>query len=400
MKKLDSSTISNLLERIGKNEKQRFDFIEKWIMHLQPIKALFFDISSISSYSTNVNFIEWGYNRDKECLPHLNIGMVFCEDKKLPVNYHLYPGSIVEVSTLRNCKKYLNNFGLKDFLFVLDRGFFSTANILEMNKEADRVDFIQPLSFTLKKAKNLIKTHRYKLKRMTTAFAYNEEVINHIKSHITLEDDKFDAHLFYNEKIDVNVRHHLLSILFALEKSLATKTFNSLKQWLDYKNNNIITKYRGFFKWNKTSKKAERNIRKINAYFSTAGYYIMATNKMQMSCEQVLTHYRNKDLVEKVFDILKNEMDGKRLRTHNDYTTAGKLFVLFISLIVYSEIIKVMNHEKLFKTYTVKELLYELKKIKINHIAKDGKPMVGEISKKQKTILNKFNIDFIQFYGY
>jgi hypothetical protein len=47
-----------------------------------------------------------------------------------------------------------------------------------------------------------------------------------------------------------------------------------------------------------------------------------------------------------------------------------------------------MNQNKLFKTYTIKELLYELRKIKINHIAKDGKPIVSEVSKKQKTIFN------------
>ncbi len=93
-------------------------------------------------------------------------------------------------------------------------------------------------------------------------------------------------------------------------------------------------------------------------------------------------------------------MDGKRLRTHNDHTTAGKLFVLFIALAIYSEIIRVMNQQKLFKTYTVKELLYELKKIKINSIAENGKPIVSEISKKQKLIYKNFDIDFSQLYGY
>ena len=185
---------------------------------------------------------------------------------------------------MKNCKKYLTNFGLNDFLFILDRGFFSTANVLEMNDKDCCISFIQPLPFSLKKAK--------------------------------------------------------------------------------------------------------RNIRNINSSLSRSGYYILATNKTGMSHEEVLTHYRNKDLVEKVFDVLKNEMDGKRLRTHNDHTTTGKLFVMFISLVIYYEIIRVMNQNKLFKTYTIKELLYELRKIKINHIAKDGKPIVSEVSKKQKTIFN------------
>lgn len=400
VKNLDSPGISNLLELIGKNEKQRHSFFEKWTAHLQPLKALYFDISSISSYANKVNFIEWGYNRDKESLPQVNIGMVFCEEKKLPVYYNLYGGSIVDVTTLKNCKKYLNSFGLKDFLFVLDRGFFSTANISEMNALPDKIYFIQPLSFRVKNARALILKHRQQLKTLNTAFPYNQEIIHHIKSKIKFGNDEFDAHLFYNEKLEVEVRHHLLLHLFGLEKKLGDNTFDTLKQWRSYRDDHIAAMYRDFFNWNKTTKKVERNIRNINAHLSTSAFYIMATNKLDMDAETVLTHYRNRDLVEKVFDVLKNEMDGKRLRTHNDYTTAGKMFLLFVALILHSEILRVMNANQLFKIYTVKELLLELKKIKINQIQSDGKPMVGEISKKQRTIFKHFEISINQLHGY
>ena len=126
----------------------------------------------------------------------------------------------------------------------------------------------------------------------------------------------------------------------------------------------------------------------------------MATNKQNLSKSDVLDHYRNKDLVEKVFDVLKNEMDCKRLRTHNDFTTSGKLFVMFISLLIYSEIIRIMNQEKLFKTLTIKEMLYELRKIKINNFTKDGSTIISEVSIKQKKILKKFEIDLDVLYGY
>ncbi|PIV58229.1 MAG: hypothetical protein COS14_10700 [Bacteroidetes bacterium CG02_land_8_20_14_3_00_31_25] len=59
-----------------------------------------------------------------------------------------------------------------------------------------------------------------------------------------------------------------------------------------------------------------------------------------------------------------------------------------------------MNQKKIFKTFTVKELLYELRKIKINNIAKDGKSIVSEISKKQRNIFEDFGIDIKQLYGY
>jgi len=73
---------------------------------------------------------------------------------------------------------------------------------------------------------------------------------------------------------------------------------------------------------------------------------------------------------------------------------------MFISVIISSEITRVMNQKKIFKTFTVKELLYELRKIKINNIAKDVKSIVSEISKKQRNIFEDFGIDIKQLYGY
>ncbi len=400
VKKMDSSAISNLYGSIGRNEVARLAFIEDWIGHIKPLNALFFDITSVSSYSTNISYIEWGYNRDGENLAQLNIGMVYCEEKKLPVCYFVYPGSIVDVTTLKNCKKYLNNFGLKDFLFILDRGFFSTANILDMNNKNDKINFIQPLSFSLKKAKDLIKEHKPELKHTNSAFCCNEEILNHVKSSVSFGDDNFDAHLFFNEKAEMDIRHSFLSVILEIEKKMSATEFLTLKDWDDYKNNNILEKYQDFFKWNKSTGKVEKNIININTYLSRSGYYVMATNKTELNRDQVLSHYRNKDLVEKVFDLMKNEMDGKRLRTHNDHTSVGKIFVLFISSIIISEITKIMNQENLFKNLTVKELLYELRKIKINNLTKDGKPIISEVSKKQRKLMEAFKIDLNQFYGY
>lgn len=393
VKKLDSSSITTLLEFIGKQEKKRFKCLEQWMQSLNPLNALFYDISSISSYSQHIPLIEWGYNRDNDALAQLNIGMVFCEEKRLPIYYHLYPGSIVDVSTLKNCKAYLTTFGIKDFLFILDRGFFSTANILAMNQaDDDKVDFIIGLPFKLKKAKELIRLYKKALRKTANSFLYKKQIINHIESKVSFKDHDFNAHVFYNEKIELDVRHQLLVTLFELEKTIPVASFSCLKEWISYRDDNLSVKYRNFFKWNRKTKVVEKNFVKIKAYTNTNAYFILLTNKNQVSPEQLLTHYNNKDLVEKVFDVLKNELDAKRLRTHNGFTTQGKIFTMFISLVIHSEIVRVMNQNDLFKTRTVKELLLELKKIKINYLHPSGKPIVSEISKKNKNILKIFNM--------
>lgn len=399
LKKQDSSSISSLLEIIGKDEKQRFNCLEKWIHHLGSVNALYYDISSISSYATHLSFIEWGYNRDKDHLAQLNIGMVFCSQNRLPIYYHLYPGSIVDVSTLKNCSRYLNALGLQQFLFILDRGFFSIANVETMNqKEPDKIEFIIGLPFKLKKAKQLISKYKKQLTNIDNVFSYKNQIISHIKTTICFSNEEFDAHIFYNEKIALKIRHQLLSKLLELEASITSLSFNSLKEWKLYRDKNIVEKYRHFFKWNTKTKKAQKNVTKIKAHINTAAYFILMTNKKGLDAHTILSHYFNKDAVEKVFDGLKNELDAKRLRTHNDFTSTGKLFVIFIALIIQSEIIKIMNENNLFKLYTVKELLLEMKKIKINQLQKDKPPIVSELSKKQKKILKIFNLKIIHGY--
>jgi transposase len=390
VKKLYSNGISNLCERLGRSEKQRMDFMLKWAEYLKPIKGIYYDITSISSYSTNIDFVEWGYNRDKENLPQLNMGVTFCQNNSLPIFYTLYPGSIVDVTTLKNCIKYLDVFDLKDILFVLDRGFFSKANILEMHNCQNKIAFIQPLPFSLKKVKALVKKNKRQLSNPSNAFKYNEEILYYRPASIDFDKINFDVHIFFNEKSEIQQKHNFLSSLFEIEEKLTGKRFNSLKEYLKFKRSDIPEKYGEFFKWNKSSLQIERNVRKINAYISKMGSFLILTNQQGMDKVEVLTYYRQRDFVEKIFDVVKNEIDGNRLRAHNNYSMHGRLFIKFISLIIHTEISKIMKKRKLFEKYSVKELLAELKKIKVIKIG-DKDPFISELSKKQKVILDAFD---------
>jgi len=132
VKMLYSTDISGLYERIGRNQKVMEQFTGDWIGTMQPIEGIYYDITSFSSYSTGIDYVEWGYNRDKEDLPQINMGMVCCQKSGLPFFYKLFPGSIVDVSTIHNLLKDLEAYQLKDVLMVMDRGFFSTANITSL----------------------------------------------------------------------------------------------------------------------------------------------------------------------------------------------------------------------------------------------------------------------------
>ena len=398
-KKLNSSTIAKLLEYLGINQQKRSDFQEKWIKMLKAIEALYYDITSISSYSNKIYYVEWGYNRDKENLPQINLGIVYSTKHSLPIHYFQFPGSIVDVSTLKNCVKYLKIYGLKRFTFVLDRGFFSTSNISAMANSQEAIDFIQPLPFSLKKVKELIKKHKMKLKDVKNKFLFNNELLSHIKTTIDLGDKIFPVHIFFNEQAELEQKQLLIRKIIEIEeKIIKNKVFPSLKEASVFKEENISKTYRKYFKWNRNTKKLERNNKTINATISKLGYFVILTNREDLNKEDILHYYRSKDQIEKLFDVLKNQLNENRLKVHSQMTADGKLFINFISLIIESEIIRIMRKKKLFKKYTQKELLFELRKIKRTQIY--DQVIISEISKKQKEIFKAFEINIDSIHSY
>ena len=85
----------------------------------------------------------------------------------------------------------------------------------------------------------------------------------------------------------------------------------------------------------------------------------------KLTPNEALKRYRSKEAVECAFDSLKNTLDDKRPRTHNDATAKGKMFVEFIALILHNRLLAAQNalkradikrFRKLTATVMVREL--------------------------------------------
>ena len=85
-------------------------------------------------------------------------------------------------------------------------------------------------------------------------------------------------------------------------------------------------------------------------------------------------------------------MDGGRLRTHSTDAASGKLFLLFISLILYSALNELMRDKKVYNKYTISELLEMLKSIRIVKL-QSGLTYLTEVPKKAKDIFKLFGIE-------
>jgi transposase len=389
IKKLHSQDLSELYEYIGRHEGERVEFQKKWGQHLNPTSGIYYDITSISSYSENIEDVEWGYNRDKEYLPQINLGFTHCSKSSLPLSYNVHPGSIVDVTTLKNVIKTFHLFALKDLFFILDRGFCSISNILEMRN--NKMKFIQPLSFSLKKAKDLVSKHKTNIGRTENAFCYEEELLYHLSDQIELEGIAFDAHIFYNEKAAIDYKHYIYRTLLGIENEIQKlNNFENVKECQKYLENSINCAYKKFFEIK--DKTIIRNTEAVEEAIFRSGTFIFIVHGKKLAPQEIIGVYRNRDRVEKDINSLKNQIDTKRTRAHNRDTMNGRLFIKFLSLIVTTELRNVIKKDEKLKKYSLNEIIAELKKLKINCFDKQNKFMT-ELSKKQKLIFKAFKID-------
>ena len=267
---------------------------------------------------------------------------------------------------------------------------FQCIDINELIESDRNLSVIIPLPFSLKLSKELI-TNNSDVKNLQNMFQYNEEILYHKSIPTLIAEHKFNAHLFFNEKAEVSLRHLFYSKLLAYEAKIKKNKLEDEKTFETYMEQEIPDSFKKYFKFDNIKKTVIINETKINEYLLKSGFYILITNKENLQKEEVLNFYRNKDVVEKIFDTTKNEFDTNRLRSHSKTTVEGRLFIKFIATIIYQQITKVMRENDMFKKYSVIELLKELSKIK-RIVIPEIEPFTSECSKSQKDILAKFNI--------
>jgi transposase len=79
-----------------------------------------------------------------------------------------------------------------------------------------------------------------------------------------------------------------------------------------------------------------------------------------------------------------------RLRVHDEERMRNKALVSFMSLVLISQIHKVMKEKDLYKTMTVDKLLMTLSKLKM--IVIDGYHILRPVTKEQREIFSAFGL--------
>ena len=380
---LSSQSLSRMLSRIGESASN-LEFSRRLIQRISTCSTLVYDITSMSSYAQSINLLEYGYNRDGLDLPQINLSLIVDKDLGIPVMYDIYPGSIADVSTLKNTIKKIAAHGIRNYTLIMDRGFFSTDNIEEM-VSAD-LSFIIPPTSTLKNVKEAISAIHSSIDNPEHLKLYEKEPLFVMPVSIEVGENKLKGYAYYDQKREQQERSTFYKRLYDLMEVLKTK---NLKPWMNPGEVFRETAKRDakFIEWKAVDGKFVVALRKnaVSQAINRMGKFILLY-RGEFSWVESLALYRSKDVVEKGFDVLKNDIELMPANLKTDYSLRGYLFVTFLALILRMKLMRSMIDAQLNKKYSVEGLLTELEKIKIM-IMPDGEKIATEVTKKQREIL-------------
>lgn len=381
---LTSQRISEILGSISTKAKQAF--FASWMEKVLEDDYLCYDITSISSYSALNEYIRYGHNRDKETLPQLNLAMLVGQKSGVPVYYHRTPGNITDVQTVHNLLATFKKLNIKNLHYVLDKGFYSKKNVDELLERNDHCTLSVPLNtLWVQKAIDEI----YETIQEPEHYRMIDDDVLYVHSQLYPWGEsrrRCYLHLYYNAEMRAHAIDHFNRELIAYKEELESGTPKAEHQE-QYDTYFIIsaTPVRGI----KVSYNREAVQQHIKRY---AGFQAILTTKFK-DPREALQVYRDKDIIEKCFDDLKNSLDMKRLRMHSIETVDGRLFVQFIALILISALRREMRRSKLIEKYTVRELLLEMDPLtKIRYAGKYGQ-ILTEVTKPQREILELLNME-------
>ena len=383
-----SQRVSELLCAFGYNERTRF--FKQWYQHIREKEYIALDITSVSSYSENMDFIEWGHNRDGEKLPQINICMLFGEKSIMPIYQTLYSGSLTDVTTLETTLSEFEAItGTRDIMLITDKGFYKEKNVDKLLGDANHppYKFLIPVSFTTKFAKDRVNEERADIDNVDNVILThdcNMPIRGVHRLYTWKKDIQLHMHIFFDPERALVERNDVYGYIAKLKK-MAMEDRKAPKHQKEFQ------EYLIFNEADKPDGSTVVSIRKdaVEKGLQHSGWLILISNDIA-DTQEALDLYRAKDVVEKSFFQYKNNLGLDRLRVHSDERAQNKTFIAFIALIISSYIHKVMRDSGLDNIFTFGKLLSTLSKLKIAYV--NQTPVLQPLTKEQKMIFEKFTV--------
>ena len=392
MKIYSDSTVSDFLGSVTAD--QSAGFLNEWNGNRNHREKIYisYDSTNKNSQAGNVEIVEYGKPKADMGFPVFNYAVGYDVNNREPLFYEKYPGSIVDVSQLRLMLNKAEGYGYKKVGFILDRGYFSKQNIDHMDRCG--YSFVIMIRGMADLVSSLILENKGSFENKRSCDMDGFGVYGKTVKRRLYETDKKERYF--------HIYHSIAKE--ASERIKFEDDLKRMKQYMMEHQDEEITfgpKYQKYYylhydKEGTVFLMPEENTAATERQLALFGYFVIVTSD-RMSAKEALHIYKSRDFSEKAFRGDKTYLGDKSLRVHSTESTAAKVFVEFVAMIIRNKLYTCLLDEmkrlgKKLNYMTVPAAIKELEKIEMTRQTDNIYRLDHAVTASQKKILKAFDL--------
>jgi len=359
------------------------------IKHLETESStMIYDLTSTYLYSTKLPKARWGYSRDDNSLPQINIGLVATKNKGLPVLFRTYEGNITDVRTVEQLIVDVKRVNLSIDAIVMDRGMASRNNLIRLHGE--NLEIICGVPLTSNEAKELVLhdiSEENELMRPSGLIYYEDLATSlfGIPGRAIICSNHSDL------EIERTARLKKIGIAeIKVAELLSSQTGNETRESVEKEIKEAIRGVSDYFVIFNDENEITVNPHAENRKKARLrdGKCLLFTTNFENSASELISTYFGKDVIEKIFDCFKNGLDMQPIQHFEEGNNDVYVFVHYLA---YLTLALYKHHLGVTGWAGVKDSLDELGRIRKTTLDFGGvkQDKISVLTKEQKEIIEK-----------
>jgi len=371
-------------------EQHRMDFLRLRAARLGKDELCAVDSTSRSAYGWSLADIRWGRNKDRLPLKQTQEVVVYTLSSHMPVYYRTFPGNMPDSRSIETILTDLAHAGFKDLVLITDRGYESMRNLEKYILRGQSM--VMCANTSQKDALKVIKGLGEFYDRPEEMAVDSEAMVYYKQYEIDYEVESTGQATKMSDRLKLNlyfdpVRRGLDLMELDIALSFQEAGLGDFLKSGEALGDDAWIK-REFSYYNVAYDPATRavqsykvNENKVAKARSLSGFFAIMTHGVDFDAMAAFRAYRLRDEQEKYFQQMKDQMVSDRQRNWSEEGKTGRLFLLFISLIMSSYVRHIWKITKLHELFPSSlDVVDEMRPIRlIEHLnrAKAITPFVG-----------------------
>lgn len=349
---LSERQISHSLRFFGQNREKVVEWMRSLLDDSSEARMqdgfVMMDSTHVQSNSEKLAVNAKGYNSSFNFERQIRLMYIFSSHLRQPVYYRLINGNIVDSSSMPLC---IEEFGLRNVVFVADKGFFSNENVNMLDRK--QLQYIIPL----RRNNGLVNAS---LQRM-----------------LKLKKDAGN-HFFYQGR--------------------------TIWYWESKRGGKKITSF-----WDDVLRAAEENdylqrIESMPEKFTREGYIekldtfgtmtVLHKTERELSPKEIYETYKHRNEIEIMFDSYKNFLDADATHMQDRHVMEGWLLANFIAMLAYCKLFSRLKQAEMLSKYSPKDIVEMAKSVYMMKFKNEWH--LSETTAKHRELFQKIKIDYLK----